>query len=417
MRKLLLLPAFLVISSTSQSQIIADHSVVDKYDEIPQQYIDIVKNMLVDIAGESHSLGYRIGLNLLELLDSKFQVSTYDGSIPGITSINLRLGRHAPVGEEEFYTSVSSVNAYKSQITTQYTSGNPYSVLGFGWCWDMTWINDPGGSLDPTHKVHWAGSSEGGPQGNLRWGLDAGDQALTGNSVCMDTYLNAVEQYIQHCNSNGYSTKVIFTTGPVDDGNGVMAGTENGFQREIKHDYIRNYVRGNSSRVLFDYADILCWNNSGVQYITNWNDGGTIRPHVNIHPDNMKDYDGSWNMVSHTEDGDHIGEVGAMRLAKAMWWLLARIAGWDGVVTGVDNSTTEESEIWTETKEGELKVHLPNDLFSSKSELYALDGSLKAFKNINCNLISFNTTNLSPGMYILVIRHSTGYTSKKIILP
>ncbi|HOR10573.1 MAG TPA: Ig-like domain-containing protein, partial [Bacteroidales bacterium] len=44
----------------------------------------------------------------------------------------------------------------------------------------------------------------------------------------------------------------------------------------------------------------------------------------------MKDYDGSWNIISHSEDGDHIGEVGALRLAKAMWWLLARIAGWDG---------------------------------------------------------------------------------------
>ena len=30
------------------------------------------------------------------------------------------------------------------------------------------------------------------------------------------------------------------------------------------------------------------------------------------------------------EDGDHIGEVGALRLGKALWWLLARLAGWDG---------------------------------------------------------------------------------------
>jgi predicted alpha/beta-fold hydrolase len=31
-----------------------------------------------------------------------------------------------------------------------------------------------------------------------------------------------------------------------------------------------------------------------------------------------------------TEQTGHITYVGAERLAKAMWWMLARIAGWDG---------------------------------------------------------------------------------------
>ena len=242
MKKILLLIISLHFSLVHYGQIIADHTVVDKYDEIPQQYIDAVKKMLVDIAGESHSQGYRTGMTLLEAFDSRFQVTTYDESIPSYSAQYLRLGRHTTVGEAIFYTSQTAVNSYKSHITSQNSSGNPYSVMGFGWCWDMTWTNAPGGTEDPVHNVRWAGSSDGGPNGNLRWGLDNGDQALTGNSVCMDTYLNAVEQYIQHCANNGYTTKIIFTTGPVDDGDGTMAGTENGFQREIKHDYIRNYV-------------------------------------------------------------------------------------------------------------------------------------------------------------------------------
>jgi len=142
----------------------------------------------------------------------------------------------------------------------------------------------------------------------------------------MNTYLNAVEQYIAHCETNGYATVIVFTTGPVD-GN---SGTENGFQREIKHNYIRNYVAQDPSRILFDYADILCWSNAGVQNIVTWNDGGTPRTHAQIHSENMMDYDASWNLIAYTEDGDHIGEVGALRLAKAMWVMLALIAGWDG---------------------------------------------------------------------------------------
>ena len=50
----------------------------------------------------------------------------------------------------------------------------------------------------------------------MRWGLDSDDQALTGNRVCMDTYLEAIESYILYCKENSYPTTWVFTTGPVD---------------------------------------------------------------------------------------------------------------------------------------------------------------------------------------------------------
>jgi hypothetical protein len=301
--------------ASAGGQIIANHTVVDQYTNIPQTYIDIVKTWMVDIAGESHSEAYRTGCVLLENLDSRFQVATFDCTTPAATSSELRLGRHASIGEGTFYTNAAAITAIKNKITTQHNAGNPIHVLGFGWCWDMTWTNGPGGTVDPVYGVHWAGSSDGGPQGNLRWGLDTGDQTLTGNSVCMDTYLNAVVSYINYCTSNGYVCKVIFTTGPVDDVNETNNGYENGYQRELKHDYIRNFVRQDSSRILFDYADILCYNNSGVLAEYTWS-GHT---HKGIHPDNAG------------YDTGHIGNTGALRLAKAMWWMLARMAGWDGL--------------------------------------------------------------------------------------
>ena len=97
MKKAIILPILFWFSTSVFSQIIADHTVVDRYGDIPQQYIDAVKRMLVDIAGESHSSGYSIGMNLLESIDSKFQVTTYDGYVPGYTSSSLRLGRHDEV--------------------------------------------------------------------------------------------------------------------------------------------------------------------------------------------------------------------------------------------------------------------------------------------------------------------------------
>lgn len=408
---------FFLKTLTGTGQIIADHTVVNAYDKIPQIYIDEVKKMLVDIAGESHSAGYRIGMELLESLNPNYQVLSYDGSVPASSIQYLRLGKHTAVGEAEFYTSQTAINNYKTLITNQKNTGNPYSIIGFGWCWDMTWINSPGGTIDPVYKVRWAGSSDGGSVGNKRWGLDSGDQSLTGNSVCMDTYLDAVEQYIKYCSDNGYTTRVIFTTGPVDDGNEVMAGTENGFQREIKHDYIRTYVKANNTRILFDYADILCWNNGGAEFNANWNDGGTIRSHANIHPDNMKDYDGSWNMIAHTEDGDHIGEVGALRLAKAMWWMLARIAGWDGVPTDVEELSLNQPKLWTDVNGDELTVHLPENITSGTLELFSIEGRLKSSSKFFSNAFSVNLSGLSRGFYIIVLHHSSGTEIKKLILP
>ncbi len=306
-------------SDSSGGRIIADHTAVDRYDDIPAEYMAAVKQMLVDIAGESHSEAYRTGMDLLEAQDANYAVQTFDGSIPAVSDSYVRLGRHGSVGEEDFYTNEAAKTTIKTLITTQAEDSNSIHVIGFGWCWDMTSDNftntDGTNERDPVYNVHWYGRSADGPEGNYIWGLDSADTAITGNSVCMETYLNAVDEYNRYSRQNGYLTKAIFTTGPVDGNNG---GTEIGFQREVKHDYIRAYVAANQSRVLFDYADILCYNDAGEVAEYTWDDSGTERVYRGIHSDNA----GS--------DTGHIGNAGALRLAKAMWWMLARIAGWDG---------------------------------------------------------------------------------------
>jgi hypothetical protein len=306
---------------TASGPIVANHTVVDRCAGIPQAYIDEVKKMWLDVPGESHSAGYRVGCLLLESQDSKYAVNVQEYGTPeAYTDQHLRVSRIAwgdlthPTGwrtshgEEDFFTSAQAIQQIKDHLTYANTNGPEIAAFGFGWCWDMTGY--VGGDTDPVFQVRWGGRSEGGPDGSLRWGLDAEDYALTGNHVCMDTYLDAAEEYTAHCETNSYPTVPFFTTGPVDGGGNTG---ESGYQRYLKHEHMRSHVNANN-RVLFDYADILCWNNAGERYEVEWN-GHTFQT---IHPDNDGEYEGT-----------HIGEAGCLRLGKALWWMLARIAGWE----------------------------------------------------------------------------------------
>jgi hypothetical protein len=322
---------YMIRYPTGSPQIIADHRIVDSYASIPARYIALVKQMWLSVAGESHSQAYRDGLSLLQNQDSRFAVSVAESGTPeAATSAHLRASRATwgdvgseygwtyGYGEEDWYTSATAIARTKASLDYCAKTGPRLSAFGFGWCWDMSWTNEPGGGEDPVYFVHWAGSSAGGPDGNARWGLDAGDQALTGNRVCMDTYLDATQQYIDYCASQGYDTKVFFTTGPVDGADG-----ENGYQLYLKQEYIRNYVKADQSRILFDYADILCFDPDGTQNLLSFTDTkGTTHRYPVITSANYG-----------TGSIGHIGSTGALRLGKAMWWMLARMAGWDGVST------------------------------------------------------------------------------------
>jgi chitodextrinase len=326
---ILYIALFSTLSTNTSAQIIADHNVVDQYQDIPDQYIAEVKKMLITFAGESHSGAYRDGLILLMAQNAKFAAEVSEsGTLPTYATTKLRCSRQIytgsgwaeTTGESRWYANTGSRNDIKNHIQYCKTNNLNLAVVGFGWCWDMSWLNTPGGTIDPDYNVHWGGSSEGGPQGNQIWGLNAADQALTGNSVCMDTYLNATIEYLNYCITNNINTKVVFTTGPIDDDG--FNKEESGYQRAIKNDYIRNYVRNSPNNlILFDFADILAYNNAGQRQTTTWNSN----TYEFIHNDNLLMLDGS-----PMNTGYHFGERGALRIGKALWWLLARIAGWDG---------------------------------------------------------------------------------------
>ena len=282
-----------------QGQIIADHTVVDRFTDIPQRYLSEVRKMWIVVAGESHSQAYRDGLDLLELAYPDYQVNvTEEGTPEAYTASHLRASRATwgdvnnstgwiyDYGEEDWFASAGAISRTKAGIAYCNAHSLTISAIGFGWCYD--------------------------------------------DGTSITDYLNATREYIDYCALNGIPTTVFFTTGPVD-----TYSEESAYNNYLRWQQIRDYVNSDPSVILFDYSDILCWDDDGTPTTTTWS-GYTF-------PSGTAANTGSY------ETG-HITAAGATRLAKAMWWMLARIAGWDGhretEWTGSMSSSWDEPGNW-----------------------------------------------------------------------
>jgi hypothetical protein len=289
MKRVIVFLIFIQVALVQYGQIIADHTVVDKFDDIPQYYVDLVKKMWLSVPGESHTEAYRAGLIWLELSNPKYSVSVIESGTPeAYTSVNLRASRASwgdydnstgwvyGYGEEDWVTSALAISRTKAGIGYCNTHNLTIAAIGFGWCYDPS--------------IYYTN---------------------------IGTYLSATQEYVDYCAANSYPTKVFFTTGPVDGesytANGL--GCEHGYNKYLGYEAIRDYVALDETRILFDYADILSHDDDGTQSTLTWN-GKT------------------YEVITSTNLGDasigHIGSAGSLRLGKAMWWMLARIAGWDG---------------------------------------------------------------------------------------
>ena len=295
MKKLFFILFFSIIfffKGYSQSQIVANHTVVAKFSDIPQYYIDQVKKMWVTYPGESHSEDTRDGMIAFTAAYPAYAMnSVLSGTPEAATTSHLRYSRATwgdidnssgwiyDYGEEDWFDyydgtyhyAPAAVTQTKASIAYCNSGGRQLDATGFCWCWDY---ND---------------------------GLNA------------TWYLTATQAYIDYCTAQGYGTKVFFTTGP--QGNGGILPPSYNYIIYQRAQQIRSYVAADSSRILFDWEDILAYNDAGV--LATESDGTHTYPSYNT------DNDGGTPLI-------HIGTTGGIRLAKAMWWMLARMAGWDG---------------------------------------------------------------------------------------
>lgn len=255
---------------------VIDHTSVELYSTIPDAYLAIVRQKWFNMAGESHSRAYRKGLVALQA---------------------------ATGGASSKYAVIEDVNPGTGNVGTgDALAIDYYDVSGSVWH-GSSWYNGAG-------EETWFYGGANKPQGHItKVSTTSYRPSMLGFGWCWDAYLTpsdfdtyntATQGYSTYARSLGSRVSVVFTTGPVDG-----SGSAN---RDAKYQRVRAYVAAHPDEVLFDYADILEHNNAGQKYASTYEE---------IHPDNAD-----------SGSNSHVGAAGELRLAKAAWVLMARLAGW-----------------------------------------------------------------------------------------
>jgi hypothetical protein len=255
--------------------IIIDHNCVD-ISQIPASVIEDIKdNINFQWCGQSHSGQVPCGLDVVESIYPQFDVTIQELVLPTTpNSMSVYIGNQGFNAPGQCCTSITPEGYWIPPTGPQWTN----ACLAY----------------NPTINVSgflWC------------WQLEGNGASY------VQSYLNQMESFeAQHPN-----VTFVYTTG------NAQAYGANGLQRHQNNEMIRNYCIANN-KVLFDFADIDSWYN-GEQQTTTYN-GTTYQVQHNA-------FDG--------QECGHVNLLGAEYKARAIWWMMARIGGWNHPLTDDPN--------------------------------------------------------------------------------
>lgn len=194
---------------------------------------------------------------------------------------------------------------------------------------------------------------------------------------------------------------------------GIGTGVSTAFNEQMRRYCVQHH------QILFDMADIISHTDKGVPCFDN-RDGKPYK--TENYPDDGENYPAICQDYTSEVDGGHLGSVsgGGIRVVKALWVLMARMAGWDGIVASNYSKDADRLELAPNPGREMFYLRIPPDLQPATGQFFLIsaEGIRIPIRTEKLNEIQFNfSLNQVPaGIYWIQWHNQFQRFSKKLIL-